>query len=300
MEVARKISNIPSSFRNCVVSIGVFDGVHLGHQRIIDVLKTQSTVLSVSSLIITFDPHPKEILSLKDKFFYLTSIEKKLNLFKKYGIDKCLILEATKKIFNIRADEFVKDILYEKLRIRQVVVGKNFKFGKNGKGDINLLNKLGKKYFFTVIPVSLREIGSNTISSSLIRRLVKKGDFRKVSKTLSRNFSISGECQNIKNFYKETGLFFYSFKTNQLFFTKPGIYNIRVRSGKKYLKGLLSVKLNEFVVKNSKVCFKDFHINNIVTFRKLDYNLVEIEILNFMQDKFEFKNKKQIKQKLIG
>jgi len=244
MKTIYGVKNIDEDFKNCVVAIGVFDGVHIGHQKIISQVLKQSERLLTSNLIITFDINPEKFLSSVADSPTLTTLEHKLELFSRYHVRKCLVIAAGSKIFNTTAEKFIIDILYKKLKVKQVIIGQDFTFGKSGKGNVILLKQLGRKYDFKVTPVRLKKIGKDTISSSLIRGFVKNSKLNDASKALGRNFSILGKLRKDTFLTKKIGLLFLNLKYAQEVLPTEGLYSVKIEYKKKVSIGLALVGTN--------------------------------------------------------
>lgn len=172
------------------ITIGNFDGVHLGHQfliyKTIDVAKTKN----LESLVLTFDPHPQSFLNPSHQPLILTSINQKLDLIKNLGVDEVEILEFNQAIANLDAVDFVKQILIQKYSLKHLVIGHDFAFGKNRSGNYKLLLKLSKQLDFAVTKLPKFEINGVQPSSHLIRELLQKGKVDRACQLLGRSIEI--------------------------------------------------------------------------------------------------------------
>lgn len=192
MKFIRGLQNIRPEHANCVATIGSFDGLHLGHQAVLNQLITKSKELGLPSLVITFEPLPKEYF-LKDKApARLLTLRDKLELLKQYKIDRVLCLRFNKNLANFSAEEFVEKILVEKLAVKYLIAGDDFKFGKNRAGDFALLQRLGSIHHFTVTDTESVKLDNTRIGSSFVRTELAQGNFPLAQKLLGRAFSISG------------------------------------------------------------------------------------------------------------
>lgn len=173
------------------IALGSFDGVHLGHRKLIELLKEESRLYGTGSMVYTFGIHPRKIL-MPDKHIYLiTDNEKRAEIMEGMGVDM-LYLEDFNKVKDMSAEAFVKNILVECFGVKSVVVGYNYKFGCKGEGDAESLKKFGEKYGFKVNVVDAVLIHGHTVSSSLIRHIIRSGSVDKVSDYLGRDFSVHG------------------------------------------------------------------------------------------------------------
>ena len=165
---------------NINLAIGNFDGVHLGHQKIIDELINNSRINNCSSAILSFNPHPRQFFSNEYRNFQIISEEEKIYLLNKQNIDHYFSLQFDENISSLSPKDFIIKILVEKLNSKHLVIGYDFKFGKDRKGNIDLLKKLSPKYNFNISVID-QVTNINTLeiySSSLVRHNIKKGNFK--------------------------------------------------------------------------------------------------------------------------
>lgn len=191
MKVYTDITEI-EKVNETVLTLGSFDGIHIGHQLIIDKLVEKAKNISGRSLVITFSPHPRKVLSPNSKFNLLTTIEEKIEIFEEKGVDGLLVLVFDESFSKITSKEFLIDILYNKIGIKEVVIGYDHKFGKNRDGDKETFEEYGSKYNFNVETVGPITIKDKIVSSSLIRRLLENGEIIESSKYLGRNYKLNG------------------------------------------------------------------------------------------------------------
>jgi riboflavin kinase/FMN adenylyltransferase len=175
-----------------VLTLGNFDGVHLGHQAIFKRLINRAHEKNGTPIVFTFVPHPLKVIAPKKAPRLLTNYKDKIDLIKKYGIDVVICTKFTKEFSNIAADSFVKNVLCNTIKTKEIFIGANYFFGKGREGSPDLLRKLGKECGFTVTVVDEIKSGEITISSSMIRNLVAKGRVEEASRYLGRNYSVEG------------------------------------------------------------------------------------------------------------
>ena len=184
MKIIRGIGKI-KKFRNSVVALGVFDGVHRGHIQILKGAVRKARSINGTSVVVTFWPHPQSQESLY-------SLEHRLRLISQLGVDACIVVNFNKKFANITALNFVRHILVQKIGVNEVYVGKNFRFGKNAKGDIKTLSKLALLYNFRLKAFEVISSRGLSISSTYIRSLIKNGNLDIARKLLSRPVAVLG------------------------------------------------------------------------------------------------------------
>jgi riboflavin kinase/FMN adenylyltransferase len=178
--------------RGTVLTIGVFDGVHLGHQYLMDYLKRQALVRNFLSGVVTFRRHPKQVLLPQAQLPYLTSLEERVRLLQELGIDLIVPLSFTPELAQLSAHHFVA-LLQKHLKMRGLIVGPDFALGVGREGDVFTLNSLGKESGFTVEVVSPKIIDGEIVSSTAVRRALAQGDVSKVDKLLGHPFTLSGK-----------------------------------------------------------------------------------------------------------
>jgi riboflavin kinase / FMN adenylyltransferase len=176
-----------------VVTVGFFDGVHLGHQRVFGRAVQASNERELRSVAVTFDRHPREIVTPGAEPRLLTTVERKASLIEGLGIDVLLVLEFTEEFSRRTAEEFVKGVLREGLSAEHVVVGENFTFGHKAAGDIETLRRLGPAGRFTSEAVELVDLGGRRVSSTSIREALGEGDLEWPRRALGRRFVLDGE-----------------------------------------------------------------------------------------------------------
>ncbi|MDA9748101.1 bifunctional riboflavin kinase/FAD synthetase [bacterium] len=209
-----------------VVLIGNFDGIHLGHQKLISKAKKIAEQKKQKLVLITFNPHPREIINNIQMDLILPYKEKKL-LLKNYGIDKIDEIKFTNKLSKLSAEEFAKEYIYKAHNPSDIVIGKNFKFGHKARGDAKLLkDSLSKKV--KVHSIDIKRLDSLVISSSEIKKLISKGNIDKVNKLLGRNYHISGKVIHGEKRGRLIGFPTTNLSTEWNFLPKKGVYVSKV------------------------------------------------------------------------
>lgn len=209
-----------------VVLIGNFDGIHLGHQKLISKAKKIAEQKKQKLVLITFNPHPREIINNSEMDLILPYKEKKL-LLKNYGIDKIDEIKFTNKLSKLSAEEFAKEYIYKAHNPSDIVIGKNFKFGHKARGDAKLLkDSLSKKV--KVHSIDIKRLDSLVISSSEIKKLISKGSIEKVNKLLGRNYHISGKVIHGEKRGRLIGFPTTNLSTEWNFLPKKGVYVSKV------------------------------------------------------------------------
>ena len=192
MERWRGVESVPSSWGRCVVTIGIFDGVHQGHQRIIGRAVEIARDRGVPAVVLTFDPHPIEIIRPGSHPPVLTGSRHKAELLEALGVDVMCVLPFTPEFRRLTADEFVHEVLVERLHVSAVVIGENFRYGAEGAGTVDTLTAAGRRFGFTVEGLALEGSADTTYSSTYIRSLVDAGDVEEAARVLGREHRVEG------------------------------------------------------------------------------------------------------------
>lgn len=179
--------------RPSAVGLGTFDGLHIGHMSLINTLVSESRLLGLCSIVYTFSSHPDSIIKKKPFTSLITLREKKIELLSETKLNYLYFEDFNEKYARMEPEVFVKSVLVEKLKVKLVVAGFNYRFGYKGKADVNLLKKLGDKYGFRVVIIPRIRIDNEIISSTIIRNYIKKGNMDRVFKMLGRHYSITGK-----------------------------------------------------------------------------------------------------------
>lgn len=218
-------------FRRAVVTLGVFDGVHRGHLKILKALIRQAKRIKGESVVVTFNPHPQSE-------FNLYSLEHRLRFFKQIGINACIVINFTAAFANIQPDQFIKNFLIKKIRPRYVFIGRNFTFGKSGKGNPSVLKAYSDKYNFRINVFSLFRLKGKAVSSTYIRRLILLGRISDASRLLGRPVSILGEVIRGKRLATVLGFATANLRTKHEVLPPAGVYLARIIIHQKKFYGL--------------------------------------------------------------
>ncbi len=205
MQVYYDIENLPL-FRKAIVTIGTFDGVHMGHRQIIDRLKAESKKTDGESVIITFHPHPRKIVSSTILGIRLiNTLEEKIVLLDKLGIDHLVVVPFTDAFANQSAEEYLKNFLIEKFHPHTIIIGYDHRFGRERIGDYRLLEKLAPVYRFKLKEISKQLLDEIAISSTNIREAILHGDMDTSNKLLGYEFSFEGRVVHGNKLGRELG-----------------------------------------------------------------------------------------------
>ena len=227
--------------KKAVVAIGVFDGVHLGHRRILKAAVRIARGKNTKAIAVTFYPHPLSVVGRGNVAPSLISLKHRLNLIKQAGVDRCLVFNFTKSFAEKPAQHFIKNILIRRLAAGWVVVGEDFRFGKNRQGNCALLYELGKRLGFTLKRVKTLKIKGMAVSSSAIRRLVQKGDLKTASRLLGRPVTVFGTVVKGNNIGRKLGFPTANINPHHEVVPPSGVYVVKVIIDKRRYNGVLNI-----------------------------------------------------------
>ncbi|MGH2539825.1 MAG: bifunctional riboflavin kinase/FMN adenylyltransferase, partial [Actinomycetota bacterium] len=193
MEVVRGIGSLPLTGDASVVTVGFFDGVHLGHRSVLDTTVDRAAARAVRSVAITFDRHPREVLTPGREPRLLTTVERKASLIEDAGVDVLVVLAFTAEFSRVPAEAFVRDVLVDGVHALHATMGVNFTFGHKAVGTVETLPAMGAPHGLTAEGVPLLELAGRTVSSSSIREALTEGDLVWPRTALGRRFVLDGE-----------------------------------------------------------------------------------------------------------
>lgn len=236
MKVITGIEQIPAEgIPNCVVTWGVFDGVHVAHKKILQEVIRQAKLDGTPSVAITFDRHPQEVLTDR-KIPLIVPLKDRLNLIGDVGIDVCLIITFTREFAMTTAEQFVRDIIKGRLKARAVVLGHDSRFGRDREGGFELLQRLSTELGLHASRIPAEEFKGRPVGSSLIRELIREGRLQEANRLLEKPFRVRGKVVRGEQRGKELG-----FPTANLNIEQqelrppPGVYGARcLLDGKQY------------------------------------------------------------------
>lgn len=194
MKTCQGLAGLPDNVKPSVATVGVFDGVHRGHQVLIQKVVDEARARGASAVVVTFDRHPLELLSPKDAPELITTLRQRAEVFEQLGVDVLLVLRFDDKFRQYPPEHFIEAVLVQALGTVHVVVGANFRFGHGGSGSVETLQQMGKDLGFSVDVFSLLDdaAGSEAVSSSLIRKQLHEGEVERVAEELGRPFRLEG------------------------------------------------------------------------------------------------------------
>lgn len=279
--------------RRSVVTIGTFDGVHMGHKTILKRLTQTAKQEQLDSAVLTFFPHPRMVLQQDNSIKLINTIEERTQLLQKTGLDNLIIHPFTKEFSRLTALEYVRDILVNRLKAKKIIIGYDHHFGRNRTADINDLKEFGSIYDFDVEEISAQEIDDVAVSSTKIRTALNSGDIETANNYLGYEFMISGEIVEGKAIGRTINYPTANLELNETYklIPKNGVYIVKSIIDNQLVYGMTSIGTNPTVGGDKKTIE-----TNYLNFNKNLYGeKITIEFLKFIRDEETFDSIEELK-----
>ena len=289
-----KNTNLTKKHHRGVIAIGNFDGVHLGHQKVIIEAKRKAAKNKLPFGIMTFEPVPVMFFNSKIKNHRINSLEQKKYQLKKYKIDFLIIIKFNKKFSSLSAEQFIKKIINNKTKCKFLYVSKNFKFGFKRQGTIQTLKKYEKLYNFKSLIIRPYKKNEKTISSTIIRKKITSGKIQEANKLLGREWMIEGKVIKGKKRGRKIGFPTCNLKLNDYIIPRLGVYAVRVNGSKFNKKGVANIGFRPtFNGKNLLLETNIFGIN-----KNLYNKEINVSFRKFIRPEKKFKNLEHLKKQI--
>ncbi|WP_027385398.1 bifunctional riboflavin kinase/FAD synthetase [Chryseobacterium gregarium] len=294
MKVFRNFTDY-SSHKPLALSLGMFDGVHLGHKSIIDALIKTGSENNLETAVLTFWPHPRFIFNPNEDLKLLNTVEEKKFLMEKYGISHLFLKEFDEEFRNLTGEEFVRQILIGQLHVKYLIIGYDHSFGKNKSGNFELLQKLSEELDFEVEQMEAVNIHENNISSTKIRNALFAGDIKKANEMLGYSYSVSGTVVHGKKIGRTIGYPTANIESDSIkLLPKKGAYIVEVWIKGKEYKGMLSVGTNP-TVNGEKLTVEVYILN----FNEDIYDEeITVKFRDFLHDEIKFEGLDKLIERL--
>jgi len=238
-----------SSPKKTILTLGTFDGVHIGHKKILEKVIQHTHGEEYESLVLTFFPHPRMILQERSEIKLLNTISEKVILLEQLGIQNLVIHPFDESFSRLTAEEFVKTVLVEQFKIQKIIIGYDHRFGRNRTADINNLIEFGEKYNFEVEQISAQEINAISVSSTKIRNAIQQGDMLLANKYLGYNYFLTGTVIQGKQLGRTIGFPTANLKIEEDYKLIPlkGVYIVSSQINNQEVFGMMNIGLNPTV-----------------------------------------------------
>ena len=287
--------NLNNKHRNGVIAIGNFDGLHLGHLKVINEAKVKAKKLNLPFGVMTFEPIPVMFFNKKLKNHRINSLEQKKNLLKKLKLDFLIVIKFNKYFSSLTAEDFIKKIIYKKIKCKYLYVSRNFKFGHKRRGNIKTLKKFEKLFDYKRVITKPYKKNNKIISSTIIRKKIKAGKIEEINKLLNRVWSVEGKVIKGQKRGRKIGFPTCNLKLDNYVIPRLGVYTVKVSNKNFNKNGIANIGYRP-TFKGQSLLLE----TNIFGFRKNLYNkVVNVSFEKFIRPEKKFKNleylKKQIK-----
>ena len=295
MKIYKSIDEYNES-KSSVVTIGTFDGIHKGHQKIFNKVINVSKQSNLSSVVLTFFPHPRIILNKYNDIKMIDTLDEKIEHLEKIGIDNLIIHPFDKKFSLLSADQFIKEYLVEKLKLKHIIIGYDHRFGKGREASVSDLKEYSSDFNFIVDEIDAQEIEKIAISSTKIRNSVNQGDLETTKKYLGRFFSLTGKVIKGDGLGKQI-----DYPTANLLIEedykiipKDGVYYIRTRIDNKLYNGMMNIGHRPTIGNKAK----SIEVNLFNFDRDIYDKIISIDVVVKIRDEKKFSSINALKAQL--
>jgi riboflavin kinase/FMN adenylyltransferase len=298
MQVARTFVELSKDFQNVHLAIGVFDGVHLGHQRVIGQARDDARAAGGMSIVLTFDPHPMRVLQPDKAPQLLTGTEHKLGLIEKLGVDACLLLTFDKAFSLMPPEQFIETVARKIGQLQEICVGTRFRFGHSRAGDVRLMETLAPKYGFVAKEIKSVMLDHEMISSTAIRQHVLGSRLDRAAAMLGRQFSVLGTVESGDHRGHELGFPTANLNPHNEVLPPDGVYAARAVIGRETLGGVANIGV--------RPTFDDHPSQRMLEVHLLDFNReiygcdLEVQFLQKLRDEQKFASVEALKTQIAA
>ena len=284
MELIRGLHNLRDRHQGCVATIGNFDGVHLGHQAVLRQVQAKARELELPAVAIIFEPQPREFFTPDNAPPRLTRFDEKVRLLSATGIDRVLCLMFNARLRSMSADQFIDQLLRERLDIQHLVVGDDFRFGCDRRGDYALLRAAGERYGFAVEETATYEVDGERVSSTRVREVLQRHDFALAERLLGRPYRVTGRVMHGQKLGRQLGTPTANVRMHRFACPLRGVYVVEVLVNGLYYKGVCNVGVRPTV--HGRLPVLEVHL---LDFKGDLYGaLMQVQFLEFLRDERRF------------
>ena len=296
MKIYRSIEDYDEDKRS-VVTIGTFDGIHLGHQEILSRLIKSSKNKDLNSVVLTFFPHPRIILNKYNEVKMIDTLDEKIIHLNEIGIDSLIIHPFDRNFSLLSANQFIKDFLVDKLKIKHIIIGYDHRFGKGREASVTELKNYANDYDFTVEEIKAQEIEKITVSSTKIRNSINQGDIKTTEKYLGRYFNLTGKVVKGDGLGKKI-----NYPTANIFIEetykiipKDGVYLVETIIKDKLFNGMMNIGHRPTIgTKNKSIEVHLFNFNEDIYGQ-----VISIKMISKIRDEKKFSSIQALKEQLV-
>lgn len=279
---------------NTVLTVGTFDGVHAGHRAIIDTVVQKANERDARSVLVTFDPHPRDIISPGESGIkLLTTLQERCEILEELGIDRMIVIPFDRDFSLLTSEEFIRKIIHKKIGVSEFVIGYDHHFGRNREGTIETIENIGKELGFDSYVVSKKEVGDKTVSSTAIRKAIsEKGNVEEAAKFLQRPYRLNGTVVHGDKRGKEIGFPTANIKPEHVnkIIPKEGVYAVKVRISGRWLDGMMNIGIRPtFDGKKQTLEVNLFNFDEDIYGKE-----IQVRFFNRIRDEKKFNSKEEL------
>ena len=292
--IVYKNLEIKKNHKSAVIAIGNFDGLHLGHQKVLKEARKKAKKNKIKFGLITFEPVPTMFFNKNIKNHRINSMSQKIYFLKKNKLDFLIIINFNESFSNLSAEGFIKKILFKKLRSKYIFISQNFKFGKKRLGNVDTLKNFEKKYLYKTVITSPHKKKNKVISSSLIRKIIHEGRVHEAKKLLNRFWCVEGKVVKGMQRGRKIGFPTCNIKLNSYTLPKLGVYSVWVKINNLKKRGIANIGYRPTF--NGKSLLLEVNIFGIK--KNLYKKILKISFIKFIRAEKKFKNINQLKAQI--
>lgn len=290
MNVIYAIGKVKKKFRNAVLAIGVFDGVHRGHQALIQGAVRRARQIGGEPLVMTFWPHPVHVLRPGLGLPYIVSLPHRLKLIEELGARACIVVHFTRRFARLSPEQFIQRYILAHIAPREIYVGDDFRFGRGREGTLEYFQQAGTEYGFKVRSVDAVRVGNKKIGSSIIRQLIGEGELVRAARLLGRGVSVMGKVVCGDGRGKKFGFPTANISIPNGVIPPLGVYAVRVRIGEKIFGGMTNIGRRPSFKKNDRIHLE----THIFNFHRSLYNKeIIVEFVQKIREEKKFGSREQ-------
>ncbi len=287
MKIFYGIQSIKKINKKTAIAMGVFDGLHLGHRKVIKNLTSYAHEMGFKSLVITFEPHPEKIWK-KKPIRYINSLKQRLDLISKMGIDYCLVINFSHSFSLLKAEDFILKVLKGKLNLGAMVVSEDYRFGYLAKGDSQLLSKLSISFNFKLKIIKPLKISGQIVNSTHVRKLLSQKKLSQATKLLTREYFIEGNVIKGTQIGRKIGFPTVNISESENILIPEGVYAIKVQVNNKQYPAVANIGFKPTVNHELKKRHIELHLLNFKGHFR--YKKVQVYFVKWLRDEHHFKS----------
>ena len=288
MEILHSISELSHLRGPLFLAIGVFDGVHRGHQAVISTSADHARATNGTPVVVTFDPHPEKVLRPERAPRLLSATQHKIALIRNFGVRHLLVITFDKQFAATEPEDFVRQLVDHSKPLREICVGHEWSFGRNRRGNLELLKKLGAQFHFEVVGVPPVKANGEVVSSTAIRKAIEKGDFTRAAAMLGREYTILGTVTRGDNLGKKIGFPTANLSAHSEQFPPNGVYVAEAKIDNELHRGVINLGVRPTVSGGTSERVLEIHLFDFD--RDLYGHDLEVRFLKFLRAEKKFEN----------